>query len=125
MKTASSPTASPISSGTTLNSLSTKGSSTPASMAEATEAGIFCASRPSAGRRPVSTIRTAANTKAPMALDQPSPSVEAASRAAPGVDQASTTGILNRQLSTIPGRPMPRHRAVTIETIWLGLAPSA
>ncbi len=94
-------------------------------MAEATDAGIFCASRPSAGRSPVSTINTAATTKAPTALAQPMPSVEAASSAAPGVDQARTTGILNRQLSKIPGRPIPRHRAVTIEVIWAGLAPSA
>gem|GEM_PF-6426498 len=102
-----------------------KGSSTPASMAEATAAGMRSASRPSAGINPVSTIISPAMTKAPTAVDQPRPSVEAASRAAPGVDQARTTGIFSRQLSTAPGRPMPRHRAVTMEMIWAGAAPMA
>ena len=94
-------------------------------MAEATAAGMRSARRPSAGISPVSTIISPAMTKAPTAVDQPRPSVEAASRAAPGVDQASTTGIFSRQLSTAPGRPMPRHRAVTMEMIWPGDAPIA
>ena len=66
-----------------------------------------------------------ATTKAPTALLQPSPRVEAASSAAPGVDQASTTGMRSRQLNSAPGTPMPRHRAVTIDTIWIGVASNA
>lgn len=114
-----------VSSGTTLNSLSTKGSSTPASMAEAMAAGTRAASPPSAGIRPVRIISRAAKTKAPIAVGQDSPRVEAASRAAPGVDQAKTMGIFSRQLSKAPGAPMPRHRAVTIDPIWPASAPKA
>ena len=110
--------------GKTRNSFRQKGSNTPASMAEAMAAGMRSASRPRAGTSPVSTISSPASTKAPTAVDQPRPSVEAASRAAPGVDQARTTGIFSRQLSTAPGRPMPRQSAVTMEMIWTGEAPS-
>ena len=94
-------------------------------MAEAIADGIRPASRPSAGIRPVRIIRAAEMTKAPTAVCHDSPSVEAASRAAPGVDQARTTGIFSRQLKRAPGTPMARQSAVTMEPIWPASAPRA
>lgn len=92
-------------------------------MAEATALGIFSANRPKAGTRPSTMASTAATTKTPTATGQEIPEVVPASRAAPGVDQARTTGILRPSDIAPPARPIPRHRAVTADPVCSGLAP--
>src|SRR5690349_19483236 len=69
------------------------GSSTPASIARASDAGIRAIRSPRAGTRPVSTISTPVTTNAPTAASQPpvTAPVESSS-AAPGVDQARVIG---------------------------------
>ena len=68
----------------------------PASMPDATEAGIFAISRVSGPNRPVAMSRTAVMMKAPTASATVKP-LEAAMSAAPGVDHALMTGIFVRQ----------------------------
>jgi len=92
-------------------------------MAEATVLGIFSASRPRAGIRPSTIASTAATTKTPTAAGHESWAVVPASKAAPGVDQASTTGIRRPIDIAAPARPIDRQRAVTAEPVCSGLAP--
>ena len=76
------------------------GSSTPASIARASEVGIRAIRSPSAGISPVRTISTPVTTNAPTAAAQPpvTAPVETSS-AAPGVDQASVIGVRCRTAS--------------------------
>ncbi len=70
------------------------GISTPASMACAISTGIAAISRPSRSHHPVSTTSAPVTTNAPTAAGQPPATAPVlASRAAPGVDQASVIGI--------------------------------
>ena len=68
-----------------------KGRRTPASIAAATPSGIMATRRPSGLIAPVRMTSTPASAKAATACAMLVPLV-AASSAAPGVDQASTTG---------------------------------
>src|SRR5689334_23262857 len=84
------------------NAVRQKGSSTPASIAEAIEAGMRAARRPSAGTRPRMIINAAATRKMAVAVGQVMPGGVAANNAAPGVDQASTTGMRVFNESAMP-----------------------
>ena len=102
-----------------------KGSITPASIPDATCAGMRAASRPSAGISPSTTIIAAAATNTPVATGHPAAVALAAISAAPGVDQASTTGIFCHQLRKMLPIAMPAHSAVTIDPICPAVPPSA
>ena len=97
------------STGIVFTALMAKVTTMPASMPEATDAGIFAISRVSGLNRPVTISMTATTMKAPTASAMVKP-VLAATSAAPGVDQAVMTGIFVRQeshrLSTAMARQM-------------------
>jgi hypothetical protein len=78
-------------------------------MAAAKEAGMRAASRPSAGTRPSATIIRQDDRKTPVTTGQEKCCVVAASRAAPGVGQASTIGMRRRHDSMAPAAAMPKH----------------
>ena len=74
-----------------------KRSNTPASIAEAIATGIRFISRSNSRVAPARTISTAQTTKAPIAcaiVNPATPVALVAISAAPGVDQAATTGFL-------------------------------
>jgi hypothetical protein len=79
---------------------------TPANIALAIDLGIAETTSPSFGHRPVSANNRPQSKMPPMALLKPMPlSEEPASRAAPGVDQTTDSGILKRQLSSMESAP--------------------
>src|SRR6476661_7985978 len=101
-------------------------SRTPASMAWAREVGIRAISLPSAGTRPVMASSRPAPRKAPTAAGHPpSGTPDDASSAAPGVDQASVTGTLERQASTSTPSPTVSVTARRPDAAWAGSAPTA
>ena len=73
---------------------SPKRSSTPASMAEASETGMRLIARSNQPEKPATAISTPHNKKAPIASGMATPLALVMSMAAPGVDQAVTTGTL-------------------------------
>ena len=101
-----------------------KGSNTPASIPAAIPSGISATARPSGFISPVSRIIAPASTKAPTPCAMVSPSVAAIS-AAPGVDQASTTGTRLCQDSSAEPAALPSEIARTQEAVCAGVAPSA
>ena len=96
----------------------------PASMPEATEAGIRAISLVSGLNRPVQISSTAVTMKAPTASSMVKPLL-AATSAAPGVDQAVMTGIFVRQESQAVSSAMARQIAVTQLAVWSCVAPTA
>ena len=102
----------------------TKGRSTPASIAAATAAGIAPTARESAGTAPVSAMSPPARMKAPTASWMSIPEVAAMS-AAPGVDQASTTGTRVPQLRAAEPRPLATDTAATQDAVCAASAPTA
>ena len=73
---------------------------------------------------PASTINTPQATKAPTASPIATPLVPAIS-AAPGVDQAVSTGSRRHHDKPIDVTPMPRPSAQIHDVAWAGVAPSA
>jgi len=71
------------------------------------------------------TINAAATRKMAVAVGQVMPGGVAANNAAPGVDQASTTGMRVFNESAMPPTAKPRHSAVTAEPVCSTEAPSA
>src|SRR4051794_18070527 len=100
MNTATSSATNKASSAPRRKAVRQNGSRTPASMAEAMEAGMRAASRPSTGTRPSTIIISAEAMKMATAVGQVMPGGAAASSAAPAVDQASTMGMRNFTDST-------------------------
>ena len=96
----------------------------PASMPDATEAGIFAISLVSGRNRPVAMRRIAAMMKAPTACSTVKP-LDAPMSAAPGVDHALMTGILVRQDKYRLSTAMARQSAVTALAVWAWVAPTA
>ena len=84
------------SAGIVFTALMAKVTTMPASMPDATEAGILAISRVSGRNRPVAISISAVRMKAPTASAMVKPLL-AATSAAPGVDHAVITGILVRQ----------------------------
>ena len=79
---------------------------TPANIALAIDLGIAETSSPNLGHRPVNAKSTPQTKMPPMALLKPiSVTDEPASKAAPGVDQTTDSGILNRQLRRMDSEP--------------------
>ena len=72
---------------------SPKRRSTPASIPEASGTGMRDMPRSNQRVTPKSTMSAPETRKAPMAADMGSPAALVAMRAAPGVDQAVTTGV--------------------------------
>src|SRR3954469_14905159 len=91
-------------SATALTGATQKLSSTPASIALASGAGIASTARPSGFHQPATTTSAPATMKAPTAAANP-PSITpvAASSAAPGVDQATAIGMRKRRAHTTTG----------------------
>jgi len=101
------------------------GTSTPASMAWAIEVGIAATNRPSHGMAAVSRSRAPTTTKAPTATGHPpvgAPVV--ASSAAPGVDQATVTGMRWRTEIRIDDRPISTQSAASPDAAWADEAPT-
>ena len=103
---------------------SPKRASTPASKAAATAKGMRSIRRSNQPVRPKIRINTAQNRNAPTASGMLRPEV-AASKAAPGVDQAVKMGWRDHQDRPRLVSPMPRPRAHIQELVWAGVAPSA
>ena len=99
---------------------STKGSSTPASIPPAIPSGISATARPRGRIAPVSAISRPATTKAPTACGIVRPEV-AATSAAPGVDQASTTGTRCQLDSSADPTALPRQTASTQLAVCAGI----
>ena len=78
---------------TETNTSSPKRSSTPASMPEASDTGMRRIAFSNTPEKPASAPISAASTKAPIASDSGSAAAPTTSIAAPGVDQAVTTGM--------------------------------
>jgi len=96
----------------------------PASIPDATEAGILAISRVSGLNRPVAIKRMAVTMKAPTASPIEKP-FDAAISATPGVDQAVMTGILVRQDSHRLSIAIARQIAVTQLAVSTCVAPTA
>ncbi len=102
------------------------GSSTPASIACAMEGGMRAIRRPRRGQTAVSRMSPATTRNAPTAAGQPpSTAPVAASRAAPGVDQATVIGIRYRHASTIAATPIVTQSARSPLADCAGVAPTA
>ena len=74
--------------------------------------------------RPASTISALQKTKAPVASAKPTPLV-AASNAAPGVDQAVSTGCRYHSERATELSPMPRPKAQIQDVVCAASAPRA
>jgi hypothetical protein len=102
-----------------------KRASTPASKAAARACGMRSMTRANQPVAPARVMSSAHTRKAPTpsAMGTPTPAV--ASKAAPGVDQAVSTGWRYQTLSPRLVRPMPRPRAQIQEAACAGVAPKA
>ena len=74
--------------------------------------------------KPASAVSIATSTNAPMASDSGTPAWLAISIAAPGVDQAVTTGMRQRSDSPMPVTAMPMPSAHSHDAISASEAPS-
>ena len=110
--------------GNSWNGVTHSDTSTPASIALAMLPGIARTRRASAGTRPVSASSPPHTMNAPTAAAKPWDGVGAeASRAAPGVDQATVTGARLHQDKAIQARPTVTDRAISPDAAWVGVAP--
>ena len=99
---------------------------TPTNIALAIDLGIAETNSPSFGQRPVKARRSPQTNTPPMALVKPIPVTEdPASRAAPGVDHTTDSGILKRQLSKMERVPQKTNMRATIEMVCSFEAPMA
>jgi hypothetical protein len=99
--------------------------STPASIALASAGGMEDTIRPSGFQSPATTISRPQRRKAPTAASKPpSTAPELASKAAPGVDQATLTGSRVERLMTIAQTPREIESAIRPEAAWASLAPT-
>ena len=93
-------------------------------MPAATPSGISATARPKGLMTPVSAIKMPASTKAATASASVTPWV-AAIRAAPGVDQASTTGTFVVIDKSAEPMALAKQTASTQLAVCSGLAPTA
>ena len=93
-------------------------------MAAAMGSGMAAIIRPSGRMAPVARISVAARRNAPTPCAMLRPVLPAIS-AAPGVDQASTTGLRVQKLRPAEPAALARLMARTQESVSSGLAPSA
>ena len=100
------------------------GSNTPASIAAAIPSGIIAISLPKGRNAPVRAINTPARRNAPTPSAIVTPLV-AAINAAPGVDQASTTGIWAKALRNADPTALPRHSTKIQLAVCAGVADRA
>ena len=100
------------------------GSSTPPSIAAAMPRGIIPISRPKGPISPVRKISAPASRNAPTAPAMECP-VEAAISAAPGVDQASTTGMRWVYDKNADPTALAMQTAKTQDAVCAGVAPTA
>lgn len=99
---------------------------TPANIALAIDLGIDETNCPSFGHRPVIASSAPQSKTPPMALVKPIPVIaDPASRAAPGVDQTTDSGILCRQLRKIESKPELTSIRATIAMVCSLVAPRA
>lgn len=94
-----------------------KFSSTPASMAPAISPGIRRTMGSIQPKTPQMMVSRAASMKAPTAWSKGTPARPVTSSAAPGVDQAKTTGRPVRRLTRAPPRPRARQMEPSQEPI--------
>ncbi len=86
---------------------------TPASMALASGSGMAAMRRPNGRISPAAIRRSPTTTKAPTAAGKPPGIAPVAARsAAPGVDQATKTGIRRPTLMTTPAIPIATDSAI-------------
>ena len=101
-----------------------KRSRIPASIAAASEWGMIFISRANRPVTPQRTISALAKINTPTASARVTPCRPLTSSAAPGVDQAVSTGTLRQPLSARVLIPMARPRAVIQPAICPGVAPA-
>lgn len=98
---------------------------TPDSIAWASGAGMQVASRPSGRQSPATIVSPPAMRKPATApANPPSTGAVTASRATPGVDQATLIGSRFHRLSPIPASPIATAAAINPEAAWASLAPT-
>ena len=108
-----------------LNACSPNLSNTPASIAAARECGISFIRRANNPVTPHSRMSALAKMKIPMVSASVTPCRLVANSAAPGVDQAVSTGALYHQESASVLTPIPIPRAVIQPAICCAFAPAA
>ena len=108
-----------------LNAFRPNCNSTPASIAAASECGISFINRANRPVTPHSRISAFANINTPMVSASVTPCRLVASRAAPGVDQAVSTGALYHHDNASVLIPIPSPSAVIHPAICCVLAPAA
>ena len=95
-------------------------------MALAIDLGIEETNFPSLGHRPVRARSKPQTRIPPITFSNPMPETEEPARsAAPGVDQTTDRGILNRQLSKMERTPQKTSIRATIDTVCSLVAPMA
>src|ERR1700712_124898 len=103
-----------------------KVSSTPASMALASDGGMAETARPNGRSSPQSTMSAPHSANAVTAAPKPRAGTEdPANSAAPGVDQAIVIGIRRRQENRTDPVPMVRHSISKPDAAWSVVAPTA
>ena len=102
-----------------------KRASTPASSAAAIAIGMRFITRSNQPVAPATTISAAQTMKAPTACPMPKPAPAEASTAAPGVLQATMTGLRHQSEGSAEHSPMPMPSAQTHDAISSGPAPKA
>ena len=107
-----------------VNASRPKRSSTPASMAEASASGMRPSMRSKIPENPAITISNADSAKPAIASSIATPAALVTSTAAPGVDQAVTTGIFQRSDRPMQVTPMPMPSAHIHEAVCAGVASS-
>ena len=118
--------AKPGSTATAVTGARHKCSSTPASIAFASGAGIAATARPNGRHDPASTINTPLTKNAPTAApNPPAGAAEDASKAAPGVDHAMLIGSRRHRLNPIAHVPIATDSAINPEAACDGVAPIA
>ena len=107
------------------NACSPKRSRMPASIAAARPGGMIFIRRANRPVAPQITISAEAKIKIPAASCRLLPARPVASSAAPGVDQAVSTGARYHKLSASVLTPMPMPSIVIQPAVWAGVAPAA
>ena len=98
----------------------------PASMALANAGGIAFTALPKGFQRPAITSNNDDKRNAPTAVENPPGTTPVvANKAAPGVDQATLTGMRVFRLKMIPPRPIAIDNAMRPEAASASLAPTA
>ena len=99
------------------NTLTPKRKSTPASIADASDLGMYFMSRSNQPKNPTINNKLDEKMNTPVASDIDTPLRDVANNAAPGVDQAVSTGLLKYNDKPMQVAPIPMPRAHSQEAM--------